>query len=227
VEEDDLNERSKSVEKASERLIQRARPFKGSSIGVGLEHIAKIPIGGELIQDILAALNSGDSSELKWGLWFAQGVLSSKPPQEFLRYLVTMVPKWIQHEDFDVRCRTLGLLIPLRDNFLDYRSIMLKCLTDSNSEIRSRALGEFRTFLTRDDIPTLLPFQNDDYMSEASMGSPLIYPIRNQALAVIEELSQQTFSKHENVTALADGLTVYWWDWKSFLEWWQRGRPKP
>jgi len=60
-------------------------------------------------------------------------------------------------------------------------------------------LKEYRTFLTREDIPVLLTFQNDDYMTETEIGSPLIYAIRNDALVAIETLCGKPFTKTEKV----------------------------
>ena len=79
-------------------------------------------------------------------------------------------------------------MIRLRENFPGYRSMMLRCLKDPDPDVSTNALAAYETFLTEKDIPLLLEFQRDDYMSETSMNSPLIYAIRNQALAIIEQL---------------------------------------
>src|SRR6266404_9979504 len=206
---------------ASDRLIQRARPFKGDALGIGLEHIAKVPMTAELVTDIFECLRSGDPAEVKWGLWFTQGVLDSNPPIQLLRFLIPELPKWLNHDDNAVRVTALPLLIRLRENFPDYRSMMLQRLRDPDPEVRINTLSACRSFLSRSDMPVLLEFQHDNYMSETSMNSPLIYAIRNQALAVIEQLIGRTFPKHENVDSLQNGHTVYWWDWKPFLDWWR------
>ena len=211
---------------ASERLLERVRPFKGDSVGIGIEHIAKMPLSSEAVADIFECLRSENVSDLSWGLWFAQGVLDSNPPQELLRFLVRQLPKWIAHHQEALREHALPLLIRLRENFPGYRSMMLRCLKDPDPDVRTNALAAYETFLTEKDIPLLLEFEQDDYMSETSMNSPLIYAIRNQALAIIERLCGQKFPKHENVKAIEDGHTVYWWDWRPFLDWWEKQRRK-
>lgn len=214
------------AQSASDRLLDRVRPFKGDSVGISVAHINKMPLTTDAVADIFDCLRSDDPKEFGWGLWFAQGVLDSNPPRELLLFLVAGLPKWISHEKDDVREVALPLLIRLRENFRDYRSLMFKCLKDRIPMVRSKALGAYRTFLTEDDIPLLMEFQNDEFMSETSMGSPLVYPIRNQALSVIETLCGKQFSKSEKVKALEDGLTVYWWDWTPFLQWWEKRRGK-
>lgn len=207
------------IKAASDRLIERANQAGASSTGISVANIARIPLSGEIVGEILECLSSPDVSELKWGLWFAFGILDSKPPQDFLKGLISKVPAWLKHEEWDVRDRALNIFIRLRDNYKNYREVMLEMLRDPEAVVRWHALKAYQTFLTREDIHLLLGFQNDDYMSETEMGSPLIYAIRNDALAVIEALCGKQFTKTEKVKTVEDGLMVYWWDWKPFLEW--------
>jgi hypothetical protein len=210
----------------SDRLIEKALPFKGDSLGIGLEAIAKIQLTRDVLDDVLECLRSAQSSEIGWGLFFVRGLLDSDPPQELLRFLVEKLPSWTRSESEDVRERAVPLLVRLRSNFVDYRAMMLQCLKDANPVVRGRALNEYQTFLSAEDIPILLELRNDNYMSETSMYSPLIYPLRNKALSIIEHLSGKVFAKDENVKALDDGHTVYWWDWAACLEWWEHRKGK-
>ena len=207
---------------ASDRLLRRVRPYLTSPLGPSIEDVAEMPLTAEAVADISECLRSSDISELKWGLWFAEGVLDSNPPRDLLCFLVAELPKWMKQENDDVRERALPLLIRLRDNFRDYRSLMLECLRDPSPDVRADALAAYATFLAAKDIPILMQFQQDDYMSETSMNSPLVYVIRNQALEIIERLCGQELPRHENVKALEDGHTVHWWDWQPFLDWWAR-----
>jgi hypothetical protein len=209
---------------ASDRLIERVRPFKGDSSGIAIEHIAKMPLTPTVVADILECVRNNDITELGWGLWFAQGILDSQPPRELLKFIVAELPKWIRHEATSIREGALPLLIRLRENFPNYRAVMLECLKDTDPEVRIDALAAYSTFLTNKDIQALLDFQRDDYMSETSMNSPLVFLIRNQALEIIERLCGQKLPKHENVKMLEDGHTVYWWDWKPFLDWWKKSQ---
>jgi hypothetical protein len=165
-------------------------------------------------------------SELKWGLWFANGILDSNPPQEFLKWLIPNLPGLLTHENWDIRNGTLKVFIRLRDNFKDYRQLMLKMLKDTEPTVRWEALKEYRTYLTQEDIPALLDLQNDRYMTETEMGSPLVYAIRNDALTIIETLCGKPFRKSEKVEPGDGGRMVYWWDWEPFLDWWEKRQSK-
>jgi len=214
------------AEPASDRLFAKVKPYRSSPPGASLKDIQKMPLTSDFVADIMECLRDQDVFELKIGLFFAAGVLDSKPSQELLLLLVDKLPAWMTHENDDVREAALPVFIRLGESFRDYRAMMLERLADSVPMVRSLALGAYRTFLTRRGIPLLLRFQLDDFMSETSMGSPLIYPVRNQALAVIEALCGKTFTKHEVVRVLEDGYTVYWWDWQPFLDWWEKRQRK-
>jgi hypothetical protein len=136
------------------------------------------------------------------------------------------IPVWLKHRDGVVRERALDIFMRLRDNYKIYKEVMVGMLRDVNPVVRWRALREYKTFLTREDIPVLLDFQSDRYMTESSMGSPMIYAIRNDALEAIEDLCGKRFSKSEKVEPSEAEQLVYWWDWQPFLDWWngqQRG----
>lgn len=211
---------------ASERLIARAQPFKLDSIGISANDIARIPLTNEMIGEVEECLSNSDVAELKWGLWFANGMLDSNPPEEFLKRLLLRVPIWLKHEEWDVRNRALELFVRLRTNYKGYRETMLKMLQDPETAVRWEVLKAYRTFLTPKDIPLLLSFQNDEYMTETEMGSPLVYAIRNDALAAIEDLCGRKFKKTEKVKPVEGTLMVYWWDWQPFLDWWGKRQSK-
>jgi len=63
-------------------------------------------------------------------------------------------------------------------------------------------------------------------MTETEMGSPLVYAIRNDALAAIESLCGKSFRKSEKVEPGEAGRMVYWWDWQPFLDWWGKRQSK-
>lgn len=147
--------------------------------------------------------------------------MNSNPGEEFLNWLFVRIPGWLKHENWDVRNRALDLFVRFRNNYSNYSKIMLEMLSDPDSGVRWDVLRNYKTFLTKEDIPALLTFQNDNYMSETEMNSPLIYAIRNDALKAIEDLCGKQFRKSERVEPGPDGLLVYWWDWALFLEWWE------
>jgi hypothetical protein len=212
---------------ASERLLERAQQVKSDALGVSVADIARIPLNDEMLDDIKECLAKSDAvNELKWGLWFALGILDSHPPQEFLKWLVPKVPAWLSHKDWAVREGALDIFIRLRDSYKNYREIMLKMLEDTEPTVRRRVLGMYQTFLTRHDVSTLLNFQNDRYMTETELGSPLVYAIRNDAMAALEALCGKQFRKSEKVEPGEAGRMVYWWDWQPFLDWWGSSQVK-
>jgi hypothetical protein len=70
-----------------------------------------------------------------------------------------------------------------------------------------------------------VPFQNDDYMTEIGMGGPLMHAIRDDALMAIEVLCTKPFRRSKISKEVERGLTVSWWDWQPFLDWWERQQP--
>jgi hypothetical protein len=212
---------------ASERLLERAKRVNPSSLGISAADIARIPLSDEMVSEITECLSKLDVvSELKWGLSFTLGVLDVNPPQDFLKWLLPKVPIWLKHQDWDVRERALEIFVRLRNNYKNYRESMVEVLQDPEAVVRWRALKEYRTFVSQEDISVLLHFQNDKYMSETEMGSPLVYAIRNDALAAIETLCGKPFRKSEKVGPGEAGRMVYWWDWQPFLDWWGKNQSK-
>ena len=206
----------------SDRLIERAKNCGATQLGIGQADISRIPISQEVIDEIVQCLSSRDANEIKWGLWFANGILDSNPPQAFLKWLKPRIPDWMEHEKWDVRNQAMEIFVRLRDNYPDFRNMMLKRLGDESPSVRWDALKAHRAFIRRENIKNLLAFQNDPYMSETEMGSPLVYPLRNLALSIIEELCLKQFAKSERVEQGEGGRLVYWWDWQPFLDWWKR-----
>jgi hypothetical protein len=210
---------------ASERLLWRINQAAPNAPGI-ISGIARVPLTDEVIGEIKECLLSSEVSEVKWGISFASGILVLNPPREFLQWLLPMVPKWLTHADWEIRERGLEIFIRLRDNYKNYRELMLNMIKDPDASVRGLALRQNRTFLTKEDIPVLLEFQNDDYMTETEMGSPLIYALRNEALAAIEDLCGRQFRKSEKVKTVEGSLMVYWWDWQPVLEWWDKYKRK-
>jgi hypothetical protein len=99
---------------ASDRLIERAKLAGAGSFGISAADIARIPLTEEVIDEISECLSSRDPSEVKWGLYFAAGILDSNPPEQFLRWLMSKVPDWIKHENWDIRDEALAVT-----NFFD------------------------------------------------------------------------------------------------------------
>ncbi|HTI68552.1 MAG TPA: hypothetical protein VMF06_01195 [Candidatus Limnocylindria bacterium] len=207
---------------ASARLIERALQVSGpSSLGLSAEDIARVAVDDALIADIEECLSSEDVSELKWGLWFAYGILSPEISSSFLKHLLPRVPIWLTHRDDDVRDRSQLIYIRLRNNYNNYSSTMQKLLNDPAASVRRQALDAYETFLKIENIPALFPLEKDMFASETSMYSPLSFIIRNQALKTIELLGGTVFQKIEGVE-IVEGDPVYFWEWAPMYEWWNK-----
>jgi hypothetical protein len=139
---------------ATERLLAHVKPFQPKgSIGISLDEVARIPLTAEFISDIEKCLSSPDVAELKWGLWFANGILASKPSQEFLKDLLPRVPDWLGHDDWNVRKSALELFVRLRENFKNYKETMRTMLRDPEAVVRWYALLQYQTFLGKKMFP--------------------------------------------------------------------------
>jgi hypothetical protein len=212
---------------ASERLLERVKELQQDPFGVSCEDIARLSLDDGMIGDILECLSDPkDVPELKWGLWFTLGILKSNPPQSFLKWLVPRIPTWLKHRDGGVREGALEIFVPLRKNYKNYKKLMIGLLQDPSPVVRGRAVREYKTFLAGEDIPMLLHFKNDKYMTETEMGGPLLYAIRNDALAAIEALCGRQFTKSEKVEPSEADKMVYWWDWQPFLDSWNEKQNK-
>src|SRR2546422_892371 len=102
---------------SSERLFEKVKPYNSSPLGPSVTDIGRMPLTADVVEDISKCLRETDVSELKMGLWFAQGVLDSNPPRDLLLLLLAELPKWINHEKNDIREMALPLLVRLREGF--------------------------------------------------------------------------------------------------------------
>ena len=208
---------------ASDRLIERTRPFKKHRYGLGLQDVAAIPVDLDTINDIQECLGSADVDELRWGLFFSLGLLHGKRQIDdaLTRNLIRGLPEWLKHRDARIRSAAIPILFELRNAVPNFAQQMVESLTDTDAEVREFALRNAHLFINRKDIHRLLPFRTDPYAAETELGGPLIYVLRNLALEQIENILRKRFPKSE-LSELDNHEVRFWWDWEPFLAWWSK-----
>ena len=105
----------------------------------------------------------------------------------------------------------------------DHRQIGLWLLQHANSEIRSRALTFGPRFLRPRDYAGLLAFHKDKDVSEIAMGGPLRFVLRDQALALLEQLTGCPQSDGDCFETIPQGRVSYR-SWSRFLNWYEAHR---
>lgn len=211
---------------ASERLIRLVKKQPGS-LGISLKAAGGIPMDEAVRTDILTCLFDVNDSEVGWGLTFCQGLLSEgKCDDEIENTLIQRLPEFLKSNAPEIRSEAVNLLIMLRKRFPTYRHWMLPSLQDPCPTIRRQALMNSQTFLEPGEIEPLVAFRDDNYLTEISIGSHLIYSLRNEALDRIEQAIGKTFERKQLSEVVEGGEKAYWWDWKPFLGWWEKRQSK-
>jgi hypothetical protein len=191
--------------------------------GIDLKDIYKIGLSQNVIDDIMMCLKSEDVSDISEGFYFLTGFLRKYSLKNFgnpfVTFLINRVPELLNHKEKIIHYKALDYFVMLRSHYPNYREKMLTYLSDDDLGYRQIALLVYETYCKSKEIEPLLKFKNDDYASEISMNSYLVYKLRNLALKKIERLSGKNFRKYEKVEP-REGTLVYWNDWEPFLEWW-------
>src|SRR6266403_123112 len=208
---------------ASDRLIERTRPFKKHHYGIGLADVGAIPVDIDTINDIKECLRSSNVDELRWGLFFSLGLLRGKGQVDrtLSEDLIQSLPEWVKHRDARIRSAALPILFELRDAVPNFAHQMVECLVDTDAEVREFALRNAHLFIPQKGINRLLPFRTDPYAAEAELGGSLTYVLRNLALEQIENILRKRFPKSE-LSEVHNHKVHFWWDWQPFLTWWAR-----
>lgn len=208
---------------ASQRLIDLAKKHEACAIGISVEATGKIEVAEQVKADILTCLYDTDHAEVGWGLWFCKCLLKAgKLDRSVADAIVQRLPSLIKSDDQKIRAETVEVLVLVRDRVPEYRNWMLQCMRDKNPTVRWDALLNSQTFLKPKEIEPLLAFKDDDYLTETSMGSPLVYILRNEALDRMEKSLGKTFERRQLSEVVEGGETALWWDWKPFLDWWEK-----
>ena len=219
---------SSNMERIFDVLMSRAKPYQEAPHGVSLEDFARIPASPSIGEEILDGLSRSDPRDRSVSLFFCEGFSRHAKltmlGERFISALPSRVEALISDPDDSVRSAAYPLFVQMAQRSPNYRSAMLKALTDRDSVVRTVALNASATFLKKREIEPLLPFEHDPYLSEVGgMGGPVHYVIRNHALATIERMLDRQFVKHE-LTEMVEGEAVFWWDWKPMLDWYEKSK---
>jgi hypothetical protein len=183
---------------ASARLLTLAEAIEPPSPGISLDVVGKIKMDERVRADILTCLYDVNPLEVSWGLWFCEGlIMADKLDGAIAQALLQQIPFLLKSGNSKVRSDVVSVLIKLRSRLPKYRDWMLQCLRDSYPTVRMAALLNSQTFLKAKEIDPLLTFKEDDYLTETSMGSPLVYLLRNEALDRIEQSIGRTFERKQ------------------------------
>ena len=210
--------------KPSQRLIQRAMKHEKLPVGLGQEAIGLLEMDQAVVSDLAECLLSIDTDEILWGLIFSAGLANAgKIPSALLPSVISCIRSALASEHNRLREEAMRPMVILRDYFPDYRTLMLKAMTDSYWGVRNVALGSCRTFLGSREIEPLLSFANDPYAIEESMRGHLTYIFLDRALELIEEMLGRGF-RSGRISEMTEAGPVSWRDWKPFLDWYRKHR---
>jgi hypothetical protein len=205
-----------------ERLIARI-PAPRSKLGVSTNDIERIVAVPELTQEVEDCLRSEDESDLIFGLYFAErlrlradfcSIASSKLPE-----IAGLVRLKLGHASERVRAGATRAFVAFRSHYPDYIAAMGQLLQSQDVTIRHEALAAAPTFISKQELDSLLPFQHDTLAGETGgMGGPRRYVVRDLALEIAERIAGRTF-ENGDCFELRDGSKVWWRSWGRFTQW--------
>lgn len=185
--------------------------------------IQKMPLDSQVISEIKKSLSSNDRDDITTGFLFFNSLLEVNKPSQFgegfYEFLIVKVRELIKHESKYVCYQALEVLVWLKDNFSDYRNIMIGYLKSDDLGFKRIALYNYESFSEEKEVTPLLRFNTDDYAAEKSMNSDLVYELRDVALDKIGKVVGKHFCS-SRVNEPFDGTVVSWYDWTQFWEWW-------
>ena len=205
-----------------ERLVARI-PAPRSKLGVSTQDIERIIEVPELAQELKECLRSEDESDLIFGLYFARqlrlradfcSIASSSLPE-----IAALIRSELEHASERVRAGALRAFVAFRSHYPDYAAAMGQLLRSPDGMIRYEVLAAAPTFISEDELDSLLPFQHDTLAGETGgMGGPHRYEIRDLALAMAERIAGRTFENGDCFES-RDGSKVWWRSWSRFNQW--------
>ncbi|MGN6579358.1 MAG: hypothetical protein ACTHJ1_05150 [Bordetella sp.] len=200
-----------------------------SKKSISASDIKELPLDRSLIEDICGCLKSNDVPTLSIAFFFLETLLQKYTGEafggEFFTFLVKRIRDLLNHESKFICSKALAFFIWLRENYSDYREIMLDYLASSDLGLRKIALSNFETYAIANEISPLIRFSTDDYAAEYSMMGEMRYDLRDIALEKIELIVKRKF-RMVKLTESHDGGTVSWYDWRQFKNWWRENHMK-
>jgi hypothetical protein len=203
----------------SDSLINRLPKEHSYKAGISADDLKGLTLTDDLKVDILAAINSDNPTDVKYGFFFVKQLLRAGQDPQFDNDLLKASLKLLNKNEWGVKDNCISMLILLGQRLENYPELMLRALQDKDPMVRRKALLAFHTFGKPKEFAPLEPFENDDYVTEVGMGSHLVYELRNQALETIEKVIGRTFRKSEKTEFNKKGTPVFWWDWEPFHIW--------
>jgi hypothetical protein len=194
---------------------------------ISVADIQALDIDQNIVMDIHSCLQTEDVQILSTGFFFLNSLLQKFPAKnfgsEFVSFLIKRVRDLLNHESEFVCSKALELFIWLRQNYPDYRDVMLSYLSSKKLGCRKIALNNFETFAERNEVTPLVKFYSDNYAAENSMMGVMRYELRDIALEKIEFIIGKKV-RLAQLSETYDGGTVTWYDWTPFLLWWEKNK---
>jgi hypothetical protein len=133
--------------------------------------------------------------------------------------IAALIRSGLAHASERVRTGAIRAFVAFRSQYLDYVAVMGQLLRSPDGTIRYEALAAGPTFISEDELDSLLPFQHDTLAGETGgMGGPRRYEVRDLALAIAERIAGRTF-ENGDCFELRDGSKVWWRSWSGFNQW--------
>jgi hypothetical protein len=205
-----------------ERLFERI-PHPRPTHGISGQDIARITVDSNLVNELVDCLQSNDSLDAIFGLWFVEHLSARLDfcvlAEPSFPLFASLVRNALTHADRQVREAAIGAFVALRENYDGYPAVMRELLRSADPDVRRSALRAALTFLSAEDLETLLPFRDDPFFGETGgMGGPLRYDLRDYALEVAEDITGQRFDSGDCLEQ-REGATISWRSWSAFTRW--------
>jgi len=186
---------------------------------VSESRIKNTPLTNEIINDLLTALSSKQSLDVTLACFFASSLDISKLEPHFINQIVELALHILNNQQSELKSSAVDLVIKYRKYIPSYRNIMLNLLKDEDDATRGKVLASYLTFAHKNEFEPLEPFENDDYVSEIAMGSPLYFVNRNDAFDLIEKITGNKFDRFEILEKSSNGKEAYMIAWAPFHYW--------
>lgn len=216
----------KTIRSISSEELRHAAKLVDLKHGMELNNISRIELNTRVIANILNCIKSDNYLDISDGLYFLMGFLQKYKlnnfGDDFTDNLIKKIPELITvSQNSQVRSYALQFFVWLKDNYPNYREIMLDFLCSSDLSQKRCALTNYETYCMPKEVEPLLRFQNDSYVAELSMCGPLEYQFRNFALEKISKVIGKNFMLNKIKERHPDwgGDYVNWYDWEPFLDW--------
>jgi len=208
------------MKRLSSVLTQRLDGVRSCQIGISVDDICNLTIDAQLVKDIFECLKSDAFIDQQIALLFAETLLvPERLSPEQSQDLISIVTQILNSKHGQVHGPALAVLGRFKSQIMNYRAIMLNALLDDDPMARRQALVLYTSYCRPRETEPLETFENDNYITEISMGGPLVYDLRNLAFEIIEVVIGRQFQRTKETKSLENGKVVYWWGWSPYFQW--------